>query len=97
MAALELFNGDATMLATVELAGEMVARRAEAQLRRHSYLALKTIICESRGGTLLLRGCLPTYYLKQIAQEAVGTLEGVDQIVNEIEVQTLPRRGTYRA
>jgi osmotically-inducible protein OsmY len=96
MAALELLNGDDTVLATTPLAGEAIARGAEARLR-HSYLALRTITCESRGGTLVLRGCLPTYYLKQIAQEAVNTLEGVDRVVNEIEVQTLPRRGTYRA
>ena len=35
---------------------------------------------------LVLRGCLPTYYLKQIAQEAVAPLEGVERIDNRIQV-----------
>jgi osmotically-inducible protein OsmY len=76
---------------------EAVARRAEALLQHHSYLTLRNISCAAHGNTLILRGCLPTYYLKQLAQEAVSFLEGVDQVVNDIQVQTMPRRGTYRA
>jgi osmotically-inducible protein OsmY len=34
----------------------------------------------------LLRGRLATYYQKQVAQEAVRGLDGVVQIVNDIEV-----------
>jgi len=37
-------------------------------------------------GVLVLRGCLPTYYLKQIAQEVMGDLEGVNRIDNQIQV-----------
>ena len=37
---------------------------------------------------LVLRGCLPSYYLKQIAQEAVAALEGVERIDNQIQVVT---------
>jgi osmotically-inducible protein OsmY len=35
---------------------------------------------------VVLKGCLPTYYLKQVAQEAVDHLEGVVPIDNQIEV-----------
>jgi osmotically-inducible protein OsmY len=35
---------------------------------------------------LRLRGRLSTYYQKQLAQEAVKNLEGVAQILNDIEV-----------
>ena len=37
-------------------------------------------------GVLTLRGCLPTYYLKQVAQTSVAGLEGVERIVNLIQV-----------
>jgi osmotically-inducible protein OsmY len=63
-----------------------VTDQAESRLRAHSYLALKNISCDYRDGVLTLRGCLPTYYLKQVAQAAVGQLDGVQRIVNEIEV-----------
>jgi hypothetical protein len=40
---------------------------AERALRSGPYPALKTLSCDYRAGVLVLRGCLPTYYLKQIA------------------------------
>jgi osmotically-inducible protein OsmY len=45
---------------------------------------------------LILRGCLPTYYLKQLAQQVVVGLEGVGHIDNQIQVVTaaiLSRQG----
>ena len=35
---------------------------------------------------LVLLGCLPSYYLKQVAQEVVARLEGVQAIDNLIQV-----------
>jgi hypothetical protein len=69
-----------------------VAEQAERRLRSHSYLALKNVSCEYRDGVLTLRGCLPTYYLKQVAQAAVGQLDGVRCIVNDIEVTSCARQ-----
>jgi hypothetical protein len=59
---------------------------AERCLRSNPYLALKNVSCDSRDGVLILRGCLPSYYLKQIAQEAVASPEGVQRIDNQIQV-----------
>lgn len=69
-----------------------VVEGAETRLRCNSYLALKNVSCEFREGVLTLRGCLPSYYLKQMAQTAVARLDGVDRIVNEIMVVASPRR-----
>lgn len=65
---------------------QQIAEGAENCLRHNSYLALKNVRCECCEGVLTLRGCLPTYYLKQMAQAVVGRIEGVQRIVNEIEV-----------
>src|SRR5262245_46300049 len=59
---------------------------AEGCLRRNPYLALKHVACDCRGGVLALRGCLPSHYLKQVAQEVVARLEGVQAIDNQIQV-----------
>ncbi len=59
---------------------------AERCLRRNPYPSLKNISCQVRDGVVVLRGCLPTYYLKQIAQEVVARLEGVEAIDNQIQV-----------
>jgi hypothetical protein len=73
-------------------ANQGVAEGAEIRLRCNSYLALKNVSCEYHEGVLTLRGCLPSYYLKQMAQTAVARLDGVQRIVNEIEVISNPPR-----
>ena len=59
---------------------------AESRLRGHAYLALRNISCNYHNGMLVLRGCVPTYYLKQMAQEVVTQLEGVEHVENRIQV-----------
>jgi len=61
---------------------------AERCLRTHSYLALKSISCEYLNGVMILRGCVESYYLKQVAQAAVVRLPGVQRIDNQIQVVT---------
>jgi hypothetical protein len=55
-------------------------------LRSNPYLALKNVACDYQDGVVILRGCLPTYYLKQVAQEVVAHQQGVDRVENQIEV-----------
>jgi osmotically-inducible protein OsmY len=49
-------------------------------------LRMQRIWCEFDQGQLFLRGQVPSFYLKQLAQEAVIGIDGVRQVVNEIEV-----------
>ena len=60
---------------------------AERCLRGHPYLALKNVSCDWLDGVLVLRGCLPSYYLKQVAQEVVAhQVQGVGRLDNQIQV-----------
>lgn len=59
---------------------------AESQLRSSPYPALHGLTCEFSEGVLTLRGRVPTYYLKQIAQAAVLQLDGVSEVVNSVDV-----------
>jgi len=63
-----------------------VAELAENGLRKSPYLALSKVSCEFHDGVLTLRGCLPRYHLKQIAQEVVADVPGVEHVENQIEV-----------
>jgi osmotically-inducible protein OsmY len=74
-----------------------VADQARALLLRNPYLALKNVSCEYNDGVLTLRGYLPSYYLKQIAQTIVANLEGVGRLVNAIEVVPAAPRRVERA
>jgi osmotically-inducible protein OsmY len=75
-------NGAAGTAAHRPGAGEL----AESRLRRSAYLALQHVSCEFRAGVLTLRGRLPSYYLKQVAQAVVAEVEGVERIDNQIEI-----------
>ena len=60
---------------------------AERALRGGPYPPLKKLSCDYRDGVLVLRGCLPSYYLKQMAQEVVAhQVQGVGRIDNQIQV-----------
>jgi osmotically-inducible protein OsmY len=70
-----------------------IEESVECRLRGSPYLALRDVGCAYRDGVLTLRGCLPTYYLKQMAQEVSAVVEGVRSIANEIEVIGTRRAG----
>lgn len=47
---------------------------------------LRQLRCEFRDGTLSIYGHVSSYYLKQLAQELVRQIAGVDRIHNQLEV-----------
>ena len=57
-------------------------------LATRGYAELRCIHCEfqQHDHVLTLRGRVSRYYLKQLAQEIVKSLDGVDQVVNLIQV-----------
>jgi osmotically-inducible protein OsmY len=75
---LKIVNGEAQ--------ADQIAAQAKDLIRHQPHLSVQRIWCEYRGRRLYLRGQVPTFYLKQLAQTAVSNLDGVSQVVNEIEV-----------
>jgi osmotically-inducible protein OsmY len=63
-----------------------IEKTAVERLRNNPYKVLTRVSCECRQGVLFLRGRLFSYHEKQVAQEAVAAVDGVTQVVNEIEV-----------
>lgn len=55
-------------------------------LRNSPYRSVRAILCECRDGILFLKGRLSSFYYKQVAQETVAKVKGVNQVVNEIDV-----------
>jgi osmotically-inducible protein OsmY len=65
---------------------KVLAEQACAHLRRYFHAALNGIHCDCRRGVLVLRGSVPSYYLKQLAQQIALRTEGVEQVVNQLDV-----------
>jgi len=65
-----------------------LTKLARQLLERHPHFRgrLSDLQIQQRGRTLLLSGRLPTFYLKQLVQEAVRQLPGVQHIRNDIDV-----------
>jgi hypothetical protein len=63
----------------------------EDRLSRSGYLALRDVSCHDRGGVIVLRGRLPSQYLKQVAQTLASGVEGVNRVVNLIKVSVRAR------
>jgi hypothetical protein len=65
-----------------------LAKMAQQHLERHPHFRgrLTGLRIENHGKTLFLSGRLPTFYLKQLVQEAVRYLPGVQHVRNEIDV-----------
>ena len=67
-----------------------VGAMAESSIRRVGRFATRSVSCSYHEGVLILRGLVPTYYLKQIAQTTVMGIDGVEQVDNRIEVRQPP-------
>ena len=61
-------------------------RAARQRLATAGYRTLRAIECSFRDGRMILRGEVPSYYHKQLAQESIRDFPHVTQIVNDIEV-----------
>jgi hypothetical protein len=64
----------------------ILAETATARLRASPYLPVRRLWCELEQGILFLRGAVDSFYLKQVAQEAVARVRGTTRLVNEITV-----------
>ena len=65
---------------------QAVEHAARQRLAKTGYRTLKTVECSFRDGWITLRGEVPSYYHKQLAQESVRNSPHVTRIVNDIEV-----------
>jgi osmotically-inducible protein OsmY len=65
-----------------------VEEAARVRLQLSPYRAVRRVSCELVEGTLFLSGRVPTYHYKQLAQVAVVGIDGIQRIVNDIEVES---------
>lgn len=65
---------------------EQLDGRVRRVLLGHPNLTNGKLRCESNDGRVTLKGVVSTYYQKQIAQELLRSVEGVREIVNQLEV-----------
>jgi osmotically-inducible protein OsmY len=58
-------------------------------IEKHPHLKQRRLRFEHQDGRVVLRGVVNSYYQKQLAQEAIRRVDGVDHIENQLEVEWL--------
>ena len=61
-------------------------QKIRSTLGGHPHLTGRKLHFENNAGHVVLRGTVASYYQKQMAQEAVRHLSGVERIDNHLEV-----------
>ena len=54
-------------------------------------MELHHVTCEFHEGILTLRGSVSSFYMKQLAQTVVRSLDGVERLLNRVEVVRSPQ------
>jgi hypothetical protein len=67
---------------------QSVERAARQRLAKTGYPTLRTVELSFRDGRMTLRGEVPSYYHKQLAQESIRNAPHITHIINDIEVQS---------
>ena len=68
----------------------VVQAEAQSRLRKSGYHELHLVSCDFHEGVLTLRGCVSSFYLKQVAQELIRRLDGAEEVNNRLEVVAPP-------
>jgi len=77
-------------VATIETPGSgELLQRIDSAIKMSPHLASHQVFCQEDSGIVVLHGKVGTFFQKQMAQEALKRLEGVEKVVNELEVDWL--------
>jgi hypothetical protein len=66
-----------------------LAERISHALRRDPHLARRNLRCETLEGKIKLTGVVQSYYQKQMAQEVIRRIDGVEQVENDLQVAAI--------
>jgi hypothetical protein len=58
-------------------------------LQSSGYTPLRRLRCEVTNAVVIVHGILPSYYLKQMAQTIIQRLEGIQSVMNLVEVREI--------
>ena len=60
--------------------------RIDSAIKGNPHLNGRRVHCQEEGGIIVLHGRVASFFQKQMAQEALKKLDGVERVINELEV-----------
>lgn len=58
------------------------------RLRNNPYWSVRQLVCYTSEDCVIVRGTVPSYYLKQVAQSLAMRIVGLGQVRSDIQVQS---------
>ena len=68
--------------------GELL-QRIDSAMKTNPHLSSHQVFCQEESGIVILHGRVGSFFQKQMAQETLKKLTGVEKIINELEVEWL--------
>jgi osmotically-inducible protein OsmY len=69
--------------------GDSLAERIDQAIQTNPYVNRRLLRFETDGAKVVLQGAVRSYFQKQMAQEIIRRIEGVEEIDNCLEVTSL--------
>ncbi len=73
--------------AIAELSSADLIHRVDNAIRSNPHLNGHQVCCQEEAGIVILNGRVSSFFQKQMAQETLKRLDGVEKIVNQLEVE----------
>ncbi|MFN3190370.1 MAG: BON domain-containing protein [Aureliella sp.] len=74
-------------MATIKTPGSgELLQRVDSAIKNSPHLSAHHVFCQEESGIVVLHGKVKTFFEKQMAQESLKGLDGVEKVVNELEV-----------
>lgn len=80
-------SASSSTLSSEQLDSIAFVQRLDSAIKGNPYLSGHQVFCHEEGGTVVLHGRVRSFFQKQMAQEALRNLAGVERIVNDLEVE----------
>jgi len=74
---------------TTGIQGLELLHRVDSAIKGNPHLNGHQVFCQEESGIVVLHGRVKSYFQKQMAQEALKRLAGVERVINELEVEWL--------
>lgn len=68
--------------------GELL-QRVDSAIKKSPHLAGHQVFCQEERGVVVLHGQVRSFFQKQMAQESLRNVDGVEKVINELEVDWL--------
>ena len=82
----EVMGGEGSDDITLEAIEQTLAERVVSAIEANPYVNGRTLRFETDGSRVVMQGVVKSYFQKQMAQEAVRRVAGVEQVENCLEV-----------